>query len=57
MTTKRAAELIGVSARTIQGWCQRLHWHKDGRDYFIDEDRWDILCLRVQHKRGRPRRA
>ena len=54
MTTKHAAKLLGSSIRTVQRWCKKLGYPREGRDWLLTDDQVEQLRARVQPGPGNP---
>lgn len=58
LTTKQAAAILGIAARTVKDYCQdgKLKAQKFGRDWLIEEK--DLAAFQQERKpRGRPRKT
>ena len=54
MTTTAAARELRCSRETVQRWCRRLGYEREGRDWWITGKQVDELRERVQPTRGNP---
>lgn len=58
LTTKEAAEKLGISQRQVQTLIQngRIPFEKIGRDLFIEEENLKLESVQIRKKTGRPKK-